>query len=173
MFSGKTTAMIGRIARAVAAQQRVYVFKHASDTRYEERDMCSHAGMSVPAVALRDIQDLAGHVNRPGLIALDEAQFFDAALSRVCRELADQGHALLVAGLDLDSWGLPFESMRLVMEQAETVTRFCARCAVCDAPAERTQRLVPVEEINMIGGAEAYEPRCVEHFVAPPIELRR
>jgi thymidine kinase len=107
------------------------------------------------------------------LVLIDEAHFFTDDLVDVCQKLAGQGRELIVAGLDLDSWGLPFDHMPDLETIADTITRTYAVCSACGARADHTQRLVPVEGQTMIGGSEAYEARCAKCFQAPPIELRR
>lgn len=173
MFSGKTSVLLDRIAQARAGRVQIHAFKHASDTRYAKECLCAHSGRSAEAVAIDCAEEIEACVNEPGLIAVDEGQFFDDTLPTVCRNLARRGHAVVVAGLDLDSWGLPFAAMQELIGQADHVTRLTARCAVCGQPAERTQRLAPVTGDSMVAGATAYEPRCIACFSAPPITLRR
>ena len=42
------------------------------------------------------------------MIGIDEAQFFDQGLVKVCLQLADQGARVIVAGLDMDFKRQPF-----------------------------------------------------------------
>jgi thymidine kinase len=172
MFSGKTGMLIARIREAVAAGRRVCVFKHAADKRYTAGDLVSHNGARYPAVALSEAAQLADHADDADLIAVDEAQFFDDELPDVCRRLAEAGRDVLVVGLDLDSWGLPFGVMPRLEAVADQLTTLQSKCAVCGSPANHTQRLTPVEQ-SMVGGTADYEPRCAACFVAPPVDLRR
>jgi thymidine kinase len=49
---------------------------------------------------------------------------------------------VIVAGLDQDYQGRPFEPMPQLMAIAEYVTKQLAICVVCGQPANRSQRLV-------------------------------
>ena len=43
------------------------------------------------------------------VVGIDEGQFFDANLPAACNTLADRGKRVIVAGLDQDYLGRPFE----------------------------------------------------------------
>ena len=80
------------------------------------------------------------------MVGIDEGQFFDAELPAVCSTLADQGKRVIVAGLDQDYLGKPFEPMPQLLAIAEYITKTLAICMVCGAPANHTQRLVASSE---------------------------
>ena len=112
MFSGKSEELIRRLRRAQIARQKVQIFKPAIDDRY---------GDDHHHVAQRDedcvgepaeIAELLTRV-RPEteVVGIDEGQFFDQELPAVCSTLADQGKRVIVAGLDQDYLGKPFEPM--------------------------------------------------------------
>lgn len=173
MFSGKSERLVRRVEEAHAAGLAVAAFKHASDDRYGADQIVTHNGLRVAARLATRAADILAMAGEAQLVVIDEAQFFTADLVDVCRRLADEGRDVAVAGLDRDSWGLPFGPMPEIEAMADRVTRTQAVCAKCGRPAEYTFRRVPVGGVTMIGGAEAYEPRCEECFEAPPIELRR
>ena len=79
---------------------------------------------------------------RTEVVGIDEAQFFDAGIVEVATRLADLGKRVIVAGLDQDYLGKPFDPMPALMAEAEEVTKTRAICVRCGAPASRTQRLV-------------------------------
>ncbi len=173
MFSGKSERVVARLRAAHAEGLVVAAFKHASDDRYASRQIVTHSGQrteALPVGAPHRLLELAGSA---GLIAIDEAQFFGDELIEVCRELANAGRDVLVAGLDLDSWGLPFGPMPALAAAADEVIQTHGVCARCGKPADHTQRLAPVDGQKMVGGPESYEPRCACCFTAPPPELRR
>lgn len=172
MFSGKSDLLIARIEQARGEHRRVAAFKHGSDKRFSARHIVAHNGRRVPALALSDASRIPEFAGDAELIVIDEAQFFGPELVEICRELAAGGKDVILAGLDLDSWGLPFGPMSDLMRIADRVIRLRAVCARCGKPADRTQRLAPVAGQKMVGGAASYEPRCVGCFVAPPMELR-
>ena len=94
------------------------------------------------------------------VVGIDEGQFFDPELPAVCNTLADQGKRVIVAGLDQDYLGKPFEPMPQLLAIAEYITKTLAICMVCGSPANHTQRLVQSKERVLVGASGAYEARC-------------
>lgn len=172
MFSGKSQVLISRVQNARQRNERVTVFKHASDTRYDASSIVTHDRRRLVAVPIERSNELLTAATDADVIAIDEAQFFDAELPAVCRDLAESGKHVIAVGLDRDSWGLPFGPMPELIAMADEVTRTTAQCAVCGRPAEFTQRTTPIGG-DMVGGEEAYEPRCGQCFTPPPAPLRR
>lgn len=172
MFSGKSGLLLDRLAAARSAGRRVAAFKHAIDHRYHATRIVTHDGQYIEAFPVDRAERVLALADGAEVVAIDEGQFFDADLLEVCRVLIGRGCDVVVAGLDRDAWGLPFEPIPSLAELADAVIRTQARCARCGAVAEFTQRLVPVEGRDMIGGPASYEPRCATCFVAPPLELR-
>ncbi len=168
MFSGKSDELIRRIKRALIARQRVLVFKPRMDDRYHLTDVFSHDGRRAEAIPVRDSTELRTYLTEPlpDVVAVDEAQFFDAGLVGVVLELADKGVRVICAGLDMDFRGEPFGIMPDLLTRAEYVEKLYAVCPVCGAPATRTQRFVngkPArydDPVILVGASEAYEPRC-------------
>jgi thymidine kinase len=167
MFSGKTEELIRRIRRAQIAKQKVQVFKPRIDTRYSAGQVASHNGVlhqAVPVDQAAEIEQLVAPDTN--VVAVDEAQFFDAGIVEVCKRLATQGVRVIAAGLDLDFRGEPFGPMPLLMAEAEMIDKLQAICVVCGAPASRTQRMIDGEPaayddpIIMVGAKENYEARC-------------
>jgi thymidine kinase len=174
MFSGKTEEMIRRVRRARIARQQVQVFKPALDNRYHAEQVSSHNGLHWEAVPVGNAREIQEHLEpETTVVAVDEAQFFDWELSSVCKELANQGLRVILAGLDMDFRGEPFGPMPLLMAEAEEVTKLQAICVVCGAPASRTQRLIDGQPaayddpIILVGGSESYEARCRQCHEVP------
>jgi thymidine kinase len=177
MFSGKTEELIRRIKRAVIARQVVQVFKPSLDDRYDAVQVASHNGTYFSAAPVQGVDDMRAQLKPEAeVIAIDEAQFFEPGLVDFCRELAEEGHRVIVAGLDLDFRGEPFGPMPQLMAEAEQVDKLQAICLVCGAPASRTQRLIngqPAsyhDPIILVGATENYEARCRKHHVVPRTE---
>ena len=82
----------------------------------------------------------------------------------MCSTLADQGKRVIVAGLDQDYLGKPFEPMPQLLAIAEYITKTLAICMVCGAPANHTQRLVASSERVLVGAQGTYEARCRHCF---------
>jgi len=168
MFSGKSEELIRRLRRAEIARQRVQIFKHAIDARYDSDSIVSHSQQSLPSLAVSAPQEILARVeDRTELVAIDEAQFFTPEIVEVCDRLANQGKRVLVAGLDLDYRGLPFGPMPQLMCRAEYITKQLAICMVCGDPAAFTQRLTPSRDQIQVGATGMYEARCRQHFEAP------
>ena len=176
MFSGKTEELIRRVKRAVIARQQVQVFKPLLDNRFSTERVSSHDGLQWDAVAVNSAAEILELVrDTTDVVAIDEAQFFDWAVVDVCEKLAQQGKRVIVAGLDMDFRGEPFGPMPVLMAQAEMVDKLQAICAVCGAPASRTQRLINGVPANyddpqiLVGASEVYQARCRRcHEVPPP-----
>ncbi|PID80880.1 thymidine kinase [bacterium DOLJORAL78_65_58] len=170
MFSGKSEELIKRLRRAQIARRRVQIFKHGIDARYDATSIVSHSQMSLPGVAINDVNDILRLVDdRTELVAIDEGQFFSEDIVAVANKLANQGKRVIVAGLDLDYLGRPFGPMPQLMSCAEYVTKQLAICMSCGEPANFTQRLTSATEQVVVGADETYEARCRRHF-EPPAE---
>ncbi len=169
MFSGKTEELLRR-ARAVDPD-RVILFKHSRDDRYSATEVVTHRQDSHCAVTVSDSHQIPARVSpRTEFVGIDEGHFFAPSLVEVCRELACCGCTVAVTALDLDSWGQPFASIVRLREQADTVIVKHAICARCGQPADHTQRTTPIVDGNIVGGPEAFEPRCLNCWTPPPEE---
>ncbi len=176
MFSGKSEELIRRVRRTQFARQKAAVFKPLLDNRYSEEAVVSHNGTSVIAKPVAHSTEIFKHVTPDmEVIAVDEAQFFDDEIIQVAQHLANSGHRVILAGLDLDFRGEPFGPMPALMAVSEMVTKLQAVCAVCGSPASRNQRLIdgkPArydEPIILVGASESYEPRCRHHHEVPEL----
>ncbi|NUM58816.1 MAG: thymidine kinase [Bdellovibrionaceae bacterium] len=167
MFSGKTEELIRRTRRAEFAKLKVQVFKPVIDNRYKEKEVTSHNLNTVDAIPLNHIEEIWDHLSpKTRVVGIDEGQFFDPSIVQVVQDLADRGLRVIIAGLDTDWKGRPFEPMPTLMAIAENVTKQHAVCMVCGAPASRTQKTSGGDSQIEVGAAESYEARCREHFVA-------
>jgi thymidine kinase len=165
MFSGKSEELIRRLRRAQIARQRVQIFKPAVDTRYADDHIVSHSELRISSEQAANAADLLAKV-RPEteVVGIDEGQFFDAELPNVCADLASHGVRVIVAGLDQDYRGKPFEPMPQLLAIAEYITKTRAICMVCGNPANHTQRLVQSTDRVLLGATGTYEARCRHCF---------
>ena len=97
-------------------------------------------------------------------MGIDEGQFFDDGLVDVAMRLAGTGKQLIIAGLDLDYLGRPFEPIPSLMLHAEYVTKALAVCHRCGGPGLFTQRVVQSDELVVLGAQDSYEARCRRCF---------
>ena len=160
MFSGKTEELIRRLRRAQIAKQKVKIFKPKIDVRYSESSIVSHNEQSLPSETIDDINEVLTHSKGAQVIGIDEAQFFSNDTINVCNQLANDGIRVIVAGLDQDYRGAPFEPMPQLLAIAEYITKSLAICVVCGNPADKTQRKTTSAERVIVGAADIYEARC-------------
>lgn len=170
MFSGKTEELIRRVRRAHIAKQKVIVFKPDIDTRFSNDQIVSHSEQSHTSVSIKEAKDILEMVDEYQIIGIDEAQFFSSDLIDICNTLADQGKRVIIAGLDQDYRGVPFEPVPQLLAIAEYITKTLAICMVCGNPADRTQRITKSQERVLVGAKDHYEARCRKCF-KPPDEL--
>jgi thymidine kinase len=165
MFSGKTEELIRRLRRAQIARQRVQIFKPKIDERYSQDHLVSHSEMRLKSEPVSSADEILQKIDwRAEVIGVDEAQFFDARLVQVCNQLADLGKRVVVAGLDKDYLGKPFEPMPQLMAVAEYIEKTLAICMKCGNPANYTQRLVDSSDRVLVGATGTYEARCRRCF---------
>ena len=158
MFSGKTEELIRRLKRAQFARQKVEIFKPAIDVRYDEDKVVSHDSneiRSTPVPAAANIPILADGCD---VVGIDEAQFFDDEIVRVCNDLANSGVRVIVAGLDMDFKGNPFGPMPNLMATAEYVTKVHAVCTRTGNLAQYSFRKAKSDDLVLLGEVDEYEP---------------
>lgn len=158
MFSGKTEELIRRLKRAQFARQKVEIFKPTVDVRYNEEMVVSHDAneiRSTPVPAAANIPILADGCD---VVGIDEAQFFDDEIVRVCNDLANKGVRVIVAGLDMDFKGNPFGPMPNLMATAEYVTKVHAVCTRTGNLAQYSYRKAKSDSLVLLGEVDEYEP---------------
>jgi thymidine kinase len=172
MFSGKSEELIRRLRRAKIAKQKLVAFKPRIDDRYDDEDIVSHDDRRVESIRIEDASEILDYVGPDvQVVGIDEGQFLGPKLPEVCEELAGRGIRVIVAGLDQDYLGRPFEPMPALLAVAEYITKTLAVCMQCGKPANRTQRITKSTERVVVGASEVYEARC-RHCFDPqePIE---
>lgn len=166
MFSGKTEELIRRLRRAQIAKQQVKIFKPKIDTRFADDSIVSHSEQSLPSIQVKDINDALELSDDAQVIGIDEAQFFSEDIITVCTKLADKGKRVIVAGLDQDYRGVPFEPIPHLLAIAEYITKSLAICVACGNPADKTQRKTTSSERVIVGASDIYEARCRKcHYI--------
>ena len=158
MFSGKTEELIRRLKRAQFAKQKIEIFKPSIDLRYNDELVTSHDQnqiRSTPVPAAANIPILADGCD---VVGIDEAQFFDNEIIKVCNDLANTGIRVIVAGLDMDYQGNPFGPMPGLMATAEYVTKVHAVCTRTGNLANYSYRTSSKDDLVILGEKENYEP---------------
>ena len=165
MFSGKTEELIRRIKKVELSDEKYIIFRPKIDSRNPENKIISHAKNEISASIVsspKEILDLS--VNYP-VIGIDEAQFFDQSIVDVCNLLANKGHRLIIAGLDMDYEGNPFGPMPNLMACAEDVMKVHAVCVETGNPAGYSYRKDSSDDLVLIGEKKEYKPLSREAFV--------
>ena len=167
MFSGKSEELIRRLRRGLYAKQKVVVFKPAIDDRYHKDKIVSHNGNAIEAINISTAAEIFKHdLSDVDVIGIDEVQFFENGIVHIAEQLAEKGHRVITAGLDMDFKGEPFGPTPRLLAVSEFVDKIQAICSVCGQPATRSQRLIngqPArydDPIIQVGAVESYEARC-------------
>jgi thymidine kinase len=164
MFSGKTEELIRRLKRARIAGQQVEIFKPLLDTRFSSSHLVSHDENSIPSTPVSNSQNILLLASDCEVVGIDEAQFFDHEIMEVCGKLVAASKRVIVAGLDMDFLGKPFEPMPQLMAMAEFVTKVHAICVVCGDLASHSFRKSSISDKVLLGEKDLYEPRCRSCF---------
>ncbi|MBS1590196.1 MAG: thymidine kinase [Bacteroidetes bacterium] len=167
MFSGKTEELIRRLKRAQIAHQKVEIFKPAIDKRYDEYDIVSHDDKRIHSTPVDNAYNILLLASEVDVVGIDEAQFFDEALSDVAEQLAAKGIRVIAAGLDMDFTGKPFGAIPALLAKAEYITKLHAICMQCGDIANFSFRRTKVEDQILLGEKDVYEPRCRACFHKP------
>lgn len=166
MFSGKSEELIRRLKRAQIARQKVQVFKPKIDDRYSIEQIASHSGMTHISKPVMTAKELMAQIeDDTEVVGIDEGQFFDMEIVQAVNELANSGKRVIIAGLDQDYTGKPFEPMPQLLSIAEFITKTHAICVVCGQTANYSQRTFESNERVEVGASGKYEARCRKCFV--------
>ncbi len=176
MFSGKSEELIRRIRRANISGKNAVVFKPSIDNRYETDCVVSHNGAKIDSISVdcdkdsvTTILDKVSEISREkriDIVGIDEVHFFDLAIAGIVEKLSSNGMQVIVAGLDKDFRGEPFDPMPKLLVMADYVTKLDAVCVKCGMPATRTQRIIngtPArynDPVRLVGAKDFYEARC-------------
>ncbi|MCQ3914630.1 MAG: thymidine kinase [Mycoplasmoidaceae bacterium] len=165
MFSGKSEELLRRIGLLKFAEVKHLLFTPVKDVRSGTKAK-SRDGRTFDAIAVNSAREIIDEINKypeeVQVIAIDEAQFFDEELPDVCNYLANNDYIVIAAGLDMDSWGRPFNSMMKLLVYAERVTKLKAICTNCGASASFTAHIKPrpLDAQILVGDKNEYTALC-------------
>ncbi len=166
MFSGKSEELIRRLNRAKIARQKVQVFKPKIDDRFSVEEIASHSGMTHISKPVMTAKELLAQIDEDTeVVGIDEGQFFDMEVIEAVNDLANNGKRVIIAGLDQDYMGKPFEPMPQLLSIAEFITKTHAICVRCGNTANYSQRTFESSERVEVGATGKYEARCRECFI--------
>lgn len=165
MFSGKTEELIRRIKKVELADEKYIIFRPKIDSRNPENKIISHAKNEISASIVSSPKEILDLSVNYSVIGIDEAQFFDQSIVDVCNVLANKGHRLIIAGLDMDYEGNPFGPMPNLMACAEDVMKVHAVCVETGNPAGYSYRKDSSDDLVLIGEKKEYKPLSREAFI--------
>ena len=158
MLLGKTEELIRRLKRAKFARQKVEIFKPIIDTRFDDKRVISHDSNEIHSTPVPSAANIPILADKCDVVGIDEAQFFDDEIVKVCNDLANIGIRVIVAGLDMDFKGNPFGPMPALMATAEYVTKVHAVCTRTGNLANYSYRKSKSDDLVLLGENEEYEP---------------
>ena len=173
MFSGKTEELIRRIKKVELADEKYIIFRPKIDSRNPENKIISHAKNEISASIVSSPKEILDLSVNYSVIGIDEAQFFDQSIVDVCNVLANKGHRLIIAGLDMDFEGNPFGPMPNLMACAEDVMKVHAVCMETGNPAGYSYRKDNSDDLVLIGEKKEYKPLSREAFVKKMINRNK
>lgn len=158
MFSGKTEELIRRLKRAQFAKQKIEIFKPSIDLRFDDNLVTSHDTNQILSTSVPAAPKIYILANDCQVVGIDEAQFFDDEIVKVCNDLANRGVRVIVAGLDMDFKGNPFGPMPALMATAEYITKLHAICNHTGNLAHYSYRKSEQKDLVVLGEKKDYEP---------------
>ena len=165
MFSGKTSSLEKDIKRFKIAGYKTIAFKPSIDNRYRKNEIVTHDLTSMDCLLVKDIDELLDYVDelKPEVIGIDEVQFLQGSIENIIwgiNKLLKDDITVVVAGLDMDFTGTPFEIVKELMPLADYLYKHHAVCVKCGNDAWVSHRKTKAQERIVIGAAEEYEPLC-------------
>lgn len=165
MFSGKTSSLEKDVKRFKIAGYKTLAFKPTVDTRYATSDIISHDKTSLEAILVEDIEKVIElcKEHNPDVVAIDEVQFLGGGVERIVesvKEMTEREVTVILAGLDLDFSGQPFEALKELMPLADYLNKHHAVCVKCGTDAWVSHRKTKSTERVVIGATNEYEPLC-------------
>jgi thymidine kinase len=166
MFSRKTTRLVERIAEVNSPGG--LVFKHASDEKRLKGWLSSHDPKvtgRIEAMPIQSLYQVLEYVEpKTTHVFIDEVQWFKPDEARKFLESMDKNYPavqVVVAGLNLDYRGQPFEATVAFIKAASEVVACTGACG-CGQTATMSYFKLHASCLPGVGGMESYEPRC-EH----------
>ncbi|WFA10235.1 thymidine kinase [Tissierella sp. Yu-01] len=165
MFSGKTSSLEKDVKRFKIAGYNTLAFKPTVDTRHATSDIVSHDKTSLEAILVEDIHEVIElcKEHNPDVVAIDEVQFLGGGVERIVesiKEMTEREVTVILAGLDLDFSGRPFEALKELMPLADYLNKHHAVCVKCGTDAWVSHRKTKSTERVVIGATNEYEPLC-------------
>jgi len=193
MYAGKSSELLRRVRLSQIAGLRCMSYKHSLDQRYSPTHIATHPNPAAAStgqqqqefgecVLVRNEWELGQALTdaleaKADVISIDEVQFFGKGALHDIFAAADRVR-VIVAGLSLDAYGVPFDIMPELLADADEIKRLHAVCTnkvrgplgvetLCGKKASRTVDLDPKGEQNQgktplvaVGSYGKYAARC-------------
>ena len=175
MFSSKTTKLLMQADKRQYQKQNIVAFKSKLDDRYSEKgEIVTHNFNKLEAylvntgkemIDIMQKQDISGDFY--DCVIVDELFLIDGG-AQECISLFKMGYDIVIASIDLNFLGEPFEEVQSIMPYCTKIVKCKAVCTVCQKDARYTFKKEQYSLSNankkiQVGGSELYEPRCQEH----------
>lgn len=152
------------------AKYKTVAFKPAVDSRYKRNEIVTHDLTSMSAILVNDIDEIIEYADelKPDVIAIDEVQFLGGSVNRTIEGIngfLERDLTVVVAGLDMDFTGRPFEVVKELMPIADYLYKHHAVCVKCGTDAWVSNRKSKDQERIKIGASDEYEPLCRKCFL--------
>ena len=170
MFSGKTSNLENHVKRFKIAGYNTVAFKPAIENRYSESQIVTHDHTSINAISVKNIEEINEYLSEfnPNVIAIDEIQFLGGKIDDIVESIngfLKKGITVVVAGLDMDYTGKPFEIVKELMPISDYLYKHHAVCVKCGGDAWISHRKSGGKERIKIGADKDYEPLCRKCFL--------
>ena len=136
MFSGKTSSLEKDVKRFNIAKYKTIAFKPVIDNRFKRNEIVTHDLTSMNAILVNNIDEIIEYSNelKPDVIAIDEIQFLVGTVDKiiaVINSFLEKDLTVIVAGLDMDFTGIPFEIVKELMPISDYLYKHHAVCVRC------------------------------------------
>lgn len=170
MFSGKTSSLEKDIKRFAIAGYKTLAFKPEVDTRHQGSDIKTHDNTRTEAILSPGIYHIRDYISDKNLdvIAIDEVQFLAGGVEEIVDGIngfLEEGITVVVAGLDMDFEGRPFEIMKELLPISDYLYKHHAVCVGCGTDAWVSHRKIADKERLVIGASDEYEPLCRSCYI--------
>ena len=168
MFSSKTTKLLMQADKRYYQKKKVIAFKSSMDDRYSTKgEIVSHNLGKIPAYLVDKgaeiIETIANCKEEIDCVIIDELFLIDGGAS-ACLELYKKGYDVIIASIDLNFAGNPFEEVKEIMPYCTRIVKCKAVCPICGDDARYTHRKTDDKSEILVGADDIYEPRCQLHF---------
>lgn len=169
MFSGKTSSLWKDLNRFRIAKYNVAAFKPTTDTRDGLHRIRTHDRTEMQCTPISSMEEVleAARIEPMEVIGIDEVQFLQdhpTEIVKAIQELLDMDKTVVLAGLDMDFTGTPFEVVKELMPICDYLTKHHAVCANCGVDAWVSYRKSKERDRVVIGAQQEYEPLCRKCF---------